>query len=98
MFVDKLVRDILDVLLSDVVTYNHTKMIKFLSGDCDFESLTVQNNINTIVVEVPKYGYDGYFTFNYKLNGCDNSVKLKGGKNIMVDREKCISIILHRLL
>ena len=98
MFVDKLVRNILDVLLDGDLVYSHLEMVKYLSGDSDLESIEIKAWANTIIVEVPKYDKGEYLTLNYKLNDTDHTIKLKTGKNILVDREKCISIILHKLL
>ena len=71
--------------------------VKFLSGDTDLNGVELKHDCSTIFVEIPVYN-DGYFTVNYTHNGFKHTMKLKSGRNILVDREKIISILLHKLV
>ena len=99
MFLDKLVRDVLDVLLGDAVKYNHLHMVKYLSGDTDFEGVRIKMHNNYIFAKIPVYdNVTGYLTVSYTHNDSNCVFTLKNSKNEMIDREKIISILLYNLV
>ena len=89
MFVDKLVRDILDVLLVGSVKYDNFNMVKFLSGDTDFNGVELKHDCNSISIEIPVYN-DGYFDVNYTHNGFKHTMKLKSGRNILLIEKRLL--------